>query len=94
MDADLNSKEFLAEWKLSPDDVLELSRMPVVQGTYYNPVEKELITDQELLKVIVDPLGSVEQSARETEERWCALFVQLSYTRITTLFFLVCFFPP
>jgi hypothetical protein len=70
VDADLNSKEFLAEWKLSPDDVLELSRMPVVQGVYYNPVEKELVTDQGLFNVIVDSRGSLEKSIEDTERCW------------------------
>jgi hypothetical protein len=70
LSADLQAKEFLAEYKLSPDDVLELSRMPVVQGTFYDPVEKTLCTDEELMKVVVDPSKSLERCIEETNDTW------------------------
>lgn len=74
---ELSSKEFLQDSKMSDEERDEVIHMPYVDGVYYNPWEKQLLTDQKLLDVVVDPNKSQQECIDIVDQNRKSRFVEL-----------------
>ena len=65
---ELSSKEFFYDSKMTDEERDEVLGMPYVNGVYYNPWEKQLCTDEKLMKVVVEAGKTTQESIDTTEE--------------------------
>jgi len=58
----------LSEAMMDEGDLDELQDLPLVEGTYWDAVQKRIVTDPGLCKIIVDSTFTIEESVCRTNE--------------------------